>query len=150
MHFSRVSYAQRTCACFKVHGGFSRKKTERENDSRLRVSAPHSHCTRRRRRFHHVFPRPCIYKRPPHAFDSESRRKKIRFLPNPRKESDFFLVSLNIISLNIKKNALSRRNFKGKIVFEVVKKYTFTFQLHVTATVAYNMVQKLYSVQNYF
>jgi len=90
-HFSRVtvlprvSYAQRTCACFKAHGGFSRKKTERENDSRLRVSAPHSHCTRRCRRFHHVFPRPCFCKRRLAGDDSVSytsiiqKKKKIAF-----------------------------------------------------------------------
>jgi len=40
--------------CVPGPGNFSRKKTERENDSRLRVSAPHSHCTRRRWRFHRV------------------------------------------------------------------------------------------------
>lgn len=74
VHFSRVtvlpcvvSYVQRTCVCFEAHGaGFSRKKTERENDSWLRVSARHSHCTRprrHRRRFHHIFPHPCFCKR---------------------------------------------------------------------------------------
>ena len=74
VHFSRVTvlsrvfYVHRTCACFKAHGvGFSRKKTERENDSWLRVSARHSHCTHRRRcrrqYFHHIFPHPYFCKR---------------------------------------------------------------------------------------
>jgi len=42
--------------CVPGPGNFSRKKTERENDSRLRVSAPHSHCTRRRAGVSIAFP----------------------------------------------------------------------------------------------
>ena len=104
VHFSRVTvlsrvfYVHRTCACFKAHGvGFSRKKTERENDSWLRVSARHSHCTHRRRRcrrqyFHHIFPHPYFCKRRGASWLYYYTTKKSLFPKKKRIFLDSFLV----------------------------------------------------------